>query len=359
LLFYDKAMKNIDMIFFTNSPKMKKIEAIIDEVAKTDIPILIKGESGTGKGLIADVIHLNSNRREKPFLRVNCAAIPKNLIESELFGFEKGAFTGAHLKKPGKFELANGGTILLNDIGGMDISVQAKLLQVLQNGEFSPLGGDGDKRVDTRVITTTNEHLERLLIEGRFREDLYFRINAMSITLPPLRERREQIPLFVKYFFDLYGDKYKKSIPFPSAEAMDVLKTYHWPGNIRELENVVKRIVLFGEEDTILQNLVSNRLREEGNSKHLDSSSPEGIRGVEHLCLKEVGKRAAETAEKKMIEDILQKTHWNRKQAAKLLGISYRALLYKIQRYHLNDFGRLPTIEEIERWHSKRSAPQN
>lgn len=352
-------MKNIDRIFFANSFKMKKIEAIIDEVAKTDIPILIKGESGTGKELMADVIHLSSNRREKTLLKVNCAAIPKNLIESELFGFEKGAFTGAHLNKPGKFELANGGTILLNEIGEIDISVQAKLLQVLQNGEFSPLGGNGDKLVDTRVITTTNDHLEGLLNEGRFREDLYFRINVVSITLPPLRERREQIPHFVEYFFDLYKNKYRKSIPFLSTKAISVLKDYHWPGNIRELENVIKRIVLLGEEDTILQDLVSNRLRKEGNLRHLNPSSPEELEGTESLCLKEVGKRAAETAEKKMIEDILQETHWNRKQAAKLLGVSYRALLYKIQRYHLNDFGGLSRIEEIEKWCSKKSAPRD
>ena len=168
---------------------MKKIEEIIGEIAKTDITVLIKGESGTGKGLLAQAIHINSQRKDKPFVKVNCAAIPKGLLESELFGFEKGAFTGAYIKKPGKFELANGGTILLSDIGEMDISIQAKLLQVLQDGMFSRLGGDGDVMVDTRVIATTKDHLEKSMMEGQFREDLFFRINVMSIVIPPPRKR--------------------------------------------------------------------------------------------------------------------------------------------------------------------------
>jgi two-component system response regulator AtoC len=344
-------MENIYHIFFSNSSKMNKIKTIIDEIAKTDIPILIKGESGTGKDLVAKTVHLNSYRRAKPLIKVNCAAIPKDLLESELFGFEKGAFTGAHLRKPGKFALANGGTVLLNDIGEMDISVQPKLLQVLQDGGVSPLGGDGDMLVDARVITTTNDYLERLLIEGRFREDLYFRINVLSIALPPLRERREQILSFIKYFFDFYKIKYRKSIPFLSTKTMSVFKDYHWPGNIRELENVIKRIVIFGEENTILQDFSSNRLEGERNSKHFGTSSPEKLKGIENLCLKEVGKQAAEAAEKEIIENILQETHWNRKQAAQLLRVSYKALLYKIQKYRLDDLKGLPRTEEIEKWH--------
>src|SRR4030043_886838 len=248
-------MTDIYNIFFSNSQKMNKIKAIIDEVAKTDIAVLVKGESGTGKEIVAEAIHINSDRREKPFIKVNCAAIPKDLLESELFGFEKGAFPGAHLKKPGKFELANGGTILLNDIGETGISIQAKLLQVLQDGEFSRLGGEGDIKVNTRLITTTKDHLEKAIIDGHFREDLFFRINVVSITVPPLRERKEQIPSLSEYFLDLYKKKYERSISPLSSKLMDDLEDYHWPGNIRELENLIKRIVLFGEEKVNLEEL--------------------------------------------------------------------------------------------------------
>src|SRR5512139_478623 len=203
-------MQDFSHILFSNNSKMNKLKTVIDEIAKTDITVLIKGESGTGKEMVAQTIHHKSSRREKPFVKVNCAAIPKGLLESELFGFEKGAFTGAYLKKPGKFELANGGTILLSDIGGMDISLQAKLLQVLQDGMFSRLGGDGDVMVDTRVIATTKDHLEKTMMEGHFREDLFFRINVINITVPPLRERKEQILPLLQYYLNFYKNKYGK-----------------------------------------------------------------------------------------------------------------------------------------------------
>jgi transcriptional regulator with PAS, ATPase and Fis domain len=306
---------------------MKKIQEITDEIAKTDITVLIKGESGTGKELLAEAIHLRSNRSDKAFVKVNCAAIPKGLLESELFGFERGAFTGAQSRKPGKFELANGGTILLNDIGEIDISVQAKLLQVLQDGAFSRLGGNGDVSVDTRVITTTRDNLERSMSEGRFREDLFFRINVMSITLPPLRDRREQVLPLSQYFFDLYRERYGRSVPSLSNEAVDILKQYRWPGNVRELETVIKRIVLFGEEAAVLQGLMNNNHSE--NSMN-SSGAPES------LGLKELKKKAVEAAEIEVIQNALQGTHWNRKKAAKLLGVSYKGLLYKIQKYGLD-----------------------
>lgn len=320
-------MEPIHSIFFSNSSRMKKIQEITDEIAKTDITVLIKGESGTGKELLAEAIHLKSDRSDKPFIKVNCAAIPKGLLESELFGFEKGAFTGAQSRKPGKFELANGGTILLNDIGEIDISVQAKLLQVLQDGAFSRLGGNGDISVNTRVLTTTKDNLERSMSEGRFREDLFFRINVMSITLPPLRDRREQVIPLSQYFFDLYKERYGRSVPSLSTEAINTLKQYRWPGNVRELENVVKRIVLFGEETTVLQGLTSNNHTEaSGNSSGVSES----------LGLKELKKKAVEAAEVDVIQNVLQGTHWNRKKAAKLLGVSYKGLLYKIQKYGLD-----------------------
>ena len=339
-------MKDIFQIFFADNSKMNKIKATIDEVAKTDITVLIKGESGTGKELLAQTIHLDSHRKEKPFIKVNCATIPKGLLESELFGFEKGAFTGAHLEKPGKFELANHGTILLNDIGEIDISIQAKLLQVLQDGMFSRLGGNGDVMVDTRVIATTKDHLEKTMMEGRFREDLFFRVNVISITVPPLRDRREQILPLSQYYFNFYKKKYgKEPGPF-SSMMLNAFKEYEWPGNIRELENMVKRIVLFGEESPVLQTISGKRLDDgrslQSNGNPFPSPSAENT----SLNLKEVGKRAAEVAEREIIQSTLQETHWNRKRAAKLLRVSYKALLYKIQKYHLDDISRSRKVGE-------------
>ena len=316
---------------------MNKIKAIIDEIAKTDITVLIKGESGTGKELIAHSIHLNSHRKEKPFVKVNCAAIPRGLLESELFGFEKGAFTGAHIKKPGKFELANGGTILLSDIGEMDISIQAKLLQVLQDGMFSRLGGDGDLKVDTRVIVTTKDHLEKTMMEGHFREDLFFRINVINITVPPLRDRKEQILPLSQYYLNVYKNKYGKDVPPFSSKVINGFKEYTWPGNIRELENMIKRIVIFGEKETVLKNIFSKRLDDGMNLESYKNLLPSLPAGRGSFNLKDVGKRAAEVAEKEIIQSTLQETHWNRKQAAKLLRVSYKGLLYKIQKYHLDD----------------------
>ena len=339
-------MKDIFHLFFSNNSKMNKLKTIIDEIANTDITVLIKGESGTGKELMAKAIHFNSNRRERPFIKVNCAAIPKGLLESELFGFEKGAFTGADLRKPGKFELANGGTILLNEIAEMDISLQAKLLQVLEDGVFSRLGGDGDILVDTRVISTTKDHLEKSIIEGRFREDLFFRINVITIAIPPLRDRREQILPFSQYFFDLYKLKYGREIPPLSSKTINTFKEYQWPGNIRELENTVKRLVLFGDGEMALQELMRNKLEVEitpNAAAHFSSNSP---KGTETSGLKELGKKAAETAEKEIIQNILQETHWNRKETAKLLQVSYKALLYKIEKYHLNKRRELRRVEE-------------
>lgn len=337
LLFWVTMMKEILEKFFAHNPRMKKIKTTIDEVAKTDITVLIKGESGTGKELLAQAIHLDSNRKDRPFIKVNCAAIPKGLLESELFGFEKGAFTGAHLEKPGKFELANHGTILLNDIGEIEVSVQAKLLQVLQDGMFSRLGGNGDVVVNTRVIATTKDHLEKTMMEGHFREDLFFRLNVISIVVPPLRDRREQILPLSEYYFEYYRNKYGRETPPLSSKMKENLRQYAWPGNIRELENMVKRIVLFGEENTVLE-AISGRKSEDGLLHQPNERPSSGFLGEsKSLNLKEVGKRAAEGAEKEIIQNTLQETHWNRKRAAKLLRVSYKALLYKIQKYHLDD----------------------
>lgn len=330
---------------------MSKLKTVIDEIAKTDITVLIKGESGTGKELVAKAIHLTSNRRGKPFIKVNCAAIPRGLLESELFGFEKGAFTGAHLRKPGKFELASGGTILLNEIGEIDISLQAKLLQVLQDGAFSRLGGEGDVLVDTRVITTTKDHLEKSMLEGRFREDLFFRINVMTITIPPLRERKEQILPLSQFFFDLYRERYGKEVSPISSGTINMFKEYHWPGNIRELENTVKRIILFSDEEKALQDLFHKGEEDDMKPDAIADFYSNTPLGAKDFCLKELGKKAAETAEKEVIQNVLQETHWNRKEAAKVLRVSYKALLYKIEKYHLNERKGFRRLEEeaIER----------
>ena len=315
---------------------MNKIKAIIDEIAKTDITVLIKGESGTGKELLAQSIHSSSTRRDKPFVKVNCAAIPESLLESELFGFEKGAFTGAHFKKPGKFELANHGTILLSDIGEMDISIQAKLLEVLQDGMFSRLGGDGEVMVNARVIATTRDHLEQSMMEGHFREDLFFRINVINITLPPLRDRKDQILPLSQYYFDFYKKKYGRDVPSFSSKVIHTFKEYPWPGNIRELENMIKRIVIFGEEDPVLENLLGKHSDDGMNPRPFENFSPNFLMGERNFNLKEAGKRAAEEAEKKMIQTTLQETHWNRKKAAQMLHVSYNGLLNKIQKYHID-----------------------
>lgn len=315
---------------------MNKIKAIIDEIAKTDITVLIKGESGTGKELLAQSIHSSSTQRDKPFVKVNCAAIPESLLESELFGFEKGAFTGAHFKKPGKFELANHGTILLSDIGEMDISIQAKLLEVLQDGMFSRLGGDGEVMVNARVIATTRDHLEQSMMEGHFREDLFFRINVINITLPPLRDRKDQILPLSQYYFDFYKKKYGRDVPSFSSKVIHTFKEYPWPGNIRELENMIKRIVIFGEEDPVLENLLGKHSDDGMNPRPFENISPNFLMGERNFNLKEAGKRAAEEAEKKMIQTTLQETHWNRKKAAQMLHVSYKGLLNKIQKYHID-----------------------
>jgi len=329
-------MPRIHQIFFSDCPKMEKIKAVIDEIARTDIPVLIQGESGTGKEIVAQAIHLNSHRSENPFIKINCPAIPSDLLESELFGYEKGAFTGAHLRKPGKFELANGGTILLNEIGEVNIAVQAKLLQVLQDGAFSRLGGNGDITVKTRVITTTKDHLEESMMEGRFREDLFFRINAMNIIVPPLRERREQIPPLSAYFCDLYAGKYGKSIAPLSPKTMGIFHQYDWPGNIRELENVIKRIVLFGEEE-VVGGAIGRQVNGEVAPFAAESFPEKCLHSMDILSLKSVKREAAKSAEKELIQKALHETWWNRKKAADLLGVSYKALLYKMHKYRMGD----------------------
>ena len=308
-------------MLFGTSPKMEEVKMTIEQVAETNATVLIRGESGTGKEVVARMIHENSLRTERPFVKVNCAAIPNELLESELFGYEPGAFTGAHRQKLGKFDLANKGTIFLDEISEMHPALQAKLLHVLQDGEFSRLGGKRDIGVDVRVLAATNKPLERNVAEGVFREDLFYRLNVVTVHIPPLRERIEEIPVFLEFFFQKYCEYYGKQPARFSDYALQRMMEYAWPGNIRELENLVKRYVILGSEEVI-----SNDLQPRENDFIASDINLDGP-----ISLKKLTRQATRALERKIILKVLHNHHWNRKQAAKTLNISYRALLYKIR----------------------------
>jgi two-component system response regulator AtoC len=321
--------------------KMKAVRDIIEQVADTDITVLIRGESGTGKEVVARALFQLSTRRDRAFVKVNCAALPSELLESELFGFEKGAFTGAQKRKLGKFEFANHGTIFLDEIGEMSPALQAKLLQVLQDGEFSRLGGENDVRVDTRIIAATNRNLEKAVQEGAFREDLFYRLNVVTILIPPLRERRDAIPLLVDFFLRKYGEQYRKDAKPLAQDTLDTLVTYHWPGNVRELENMVKRMVVLGNEHAVVQEIAHREApitddEPGGGALDLQALGVDLANG-KGVDLKAIAKRAAHVAEKRVIERVLQQTRWNRKEAADRLQISYKALLYKMKEAGLSE----------------------
>ena len=323
-----------------DNPRMREVREIIERVADTDITVLVRGESGTGKEVVARALFQLGNRRNRPFVKVNCAALPSELLESELFGFEKGAFTGAQKRKLGKFEYANQGTIFLDEISEMAPGLQAKLLQVLQDGEFSRLGGESDVRVDARIIAATNRNLEEAVQKGEFREDLYYRLNVVTIQIPPLRERIDAVPLLVEHFLGMYTAQYKKSVEKLSTDTMRVLMHYHWPGNVRELENMIKRMVVLGSEQTVLQEIGQRGLpaAPRGSEDDVDLAAlGADIAAGRDLDLKAIAKRAAQIAEKKVIERVLAQTRWNRKEAAERLQISYKALLYKMKENGLSD----------------------
>jgi len=315
---------------FQNSEKMKQVEAVVEQVADTDITVLIQGESGTGKELVAKAICSLSVRRDQPFLKVNCAALPEPLLESEMFGYEKGAFTGADSRKPGKFELADGGTIFLDEISEMAPPLQAKLLQVLQDKRFCHLGGKEDIQVDVRVIAATNQDLVKAVAEGRFREDLFYRLNVVNIRVPPLRERKEEIPVLVEYFLSRHAQEFKRKAPRLSQGLLELFQRYDWPGNVRELENVIKKVVILGSDAPVLQELKNKFGRRDPSGPQ---PAPEGQRpnSSEGLDLKAYSREAIRRAEREVISRVLQRTCWNRKKAAELLQISYKALLYKIK----------------------------
>ena len=328
-------MHDIYQVIFSNSRKMGEIKGIIDEIAKSDIAVLIQGETGTGKKLLAEAIHLNSQRKHESFVKVDCAAIQKGILQIKIFEFEEDPFTGARFPKLGKFEVLDGGTILLNNISEVDIPLQVKLLQVLQNGMFSHPEEDGNGMGCNRVVATTTEQLEKSIVERYFREGLFPRINLININVPPLRDRKEQILPLTEYYFNFYKEKYGKEVSPFSSKLTDDFKEYAWPGNIRELENAVERIVIDGEEDAILQSISGRKLPEEISLGFHEDSFKKPSLQMELITLKDVRKKVVQAAEVEIIHSTLQRTHWNRRQAAKSLGIGYNALLYKIQKYNL------------------------
>jgi len=307
-------------VFATSNKKMHRVRDICNHIAETDVPVLILGESGVGKEVVAHYIHARSGRPD-PFVKVNCAALPTDLLESELFGHERGAFTGAQREKPGKFELAGQGTILLDEIGDMSPLLQAKLLHVLQDGEYSRLGGTSTFTSKARTIAATNKQLHTLVRNGEFREDLFFRLNVVTLEIPPLRERREDIAPLCSHFLKTYRDRYKSSVKEVPPELMTALIRYPWPGNIRQLENVIKRFLIFPEVQLAISEL------ERSAAMPLQSSHSR------ELSLKELSAGAAEKAEKELILRTLEEVNWNRKQAAKRLKICYKSLLTKLHRW--------------------------
>jgi two-component system, NtrC family, response regulator AtoC len=364
------------------SPAMRRVRALLERIADTDVPVLLLGESGTGKEVIAREIHARSRRRNRPFIKVNCAALPGELLESELFGHERGAFTGATAEKPGKFELADQGTIFLDEIGEMAIRLQAKLLQVLQDEEFFRVGGKKSVRVDSRVVVATNRDLEREIAAGNFREDLFYRLNVVAIRLPPLRERPEDVLPLADHFLRRYGREYVSSVRELPAEVLRAFGGYDWPGNVRELENMVRRLCVLKDPALVLDELRSGRTPASAPSVptayagEVGGADPPAPRAPAlpaaevpaktevkeapvnqvaapvryaspferpqppppppsvpegEMSLKDIGKRAAMLAEREAILAMLQRTAWNKRRAASKLRISYKALLYKIK----------------------------
>jgi two-component system response regulator AtoC len=360
-----------DRSVWGNSEKMRAIATVIEQVADSDVTVLIRGESGVGKELVSRAIHQRSTRRNKPFVKVNCAALPAELLESELFGHERGAFTGAATTRIGKFEQADGGTLLLDEIGEMKPALQAKLLHVLQDAEFTKLGSNKRIDVDVRVVAATNRDLEKMMLSGDFREDLYYRLKVIELTVPALRERRDEIPTLTDFFVARYSRKYKRPARPISEELRQLFQQYEWPGNIREFENMIKRVVILQDEHLVVREIQQNMQRAAAAAAvqvaapvpAMAGLAPAGMPGglppmpvapsfpaapleaeavddsnVEPPAVEEtegslaaVAKAAAVKAERAAIEHTLRQVHWNRRKAAQILGVSYKTLLNKIK----------------------------
>lgn len=308
-------------VIFGRSAAMARVRRTVEAIASTNVPILILGESGTGKEVLAKEIHRNSPRAKGPFVKVSCPAIPATLLESELFGYEKGAFTGAQTSRAGRVEQAHQGMLFLDEIAELDTSLQAKLLHLLQDGKFCRVGDREQRQVDVHFISSTNRNLEEEIAGGTFRQDLYFRINVIGVEMPPLRQRAEDIPLLVDYFLTHYSVRYGRPVEPLSATVLQTLQRHSWPGNIRELENALKRYVILGTEDAVLSALAH------GPEQVWLKEIPEN----EMMPLKQLTRQAVREVERSAILRVLHSTRWNRRKAAKILQISYRALLYKIR----------------------------
>jgi two-component system response regulator AtoC len=347
-------------LFWGNSPEMQTIASVIEQVSDSDVTVLIRGESGVGKELVARAIHTRSPRKNKPFVKVNCAALPGELLESELFGHEKGAFTGAATTRIGKFEQADTGTIFLDEIAEMKAALQAKMLHVLQDGQFTKLGSNKSITVDVRVVAATNRDLEAMMRRNEFREDLYYRLKVIEVTVPPLRERRNEIPHLVDFFTDRYARRYNRPVPQLSERLTTMFQDYEWPGNIRELENMIKRIVILQNEELVIRemartlqssrafaaagvgadgsSMMSIAVADEPDEIDDDIDEDDGAPSEEAALaaptgsrLADVAKAASIKAERAIIEDTLNQVHWNRRRAAEQLGVSYKTLLNKIK----------------------------
>ena len=326
------------------SKNIHRIKELIGQVADTGLNTIVYGETGVGKELVVQNLYQKSNRVGKPFVKVNCAALPDTLLESEMFGYEQGAFTGAERRKRGKFEQASGGLLFLDEIGDMSLPLQAKLLHVLQGGDFSPLGSEKNVKMGAWIITATNRELEGDMVNGKFREDLYYRLSTIKIHIEPLRNRPEDIPLLIDHYVKTYTAQFNgKQLLTPSRETIEKLTAYRWPGNVRELQNVLKRIMILGSsEDSLDDMLIGNEPRPQeagltasagpylspADLSEFDLKDPPDLSS---LSLKKIKKKAIVRVEKEIISYVLEKTGWNRSKATKILNISYKTLLYKIK----------------------------
>lgn len=338
-----------DDMFYGASSNMRMLRSSVPRVAASDVPLLINGETGTGKAVLARQVHMLSARADRPFIKLNCGAVPADLMESELFGYERGAFTGAFQRKPGVFELADGGTILLDEIGDMDLQLQVKLLQVLQDHEFRRLGGREVVRVDVRVIAATHRDLIDAIHANRFREDLYYRLNVLTLTLPPLRERKDDILGMAEYFIRRHSSREAPPMVL-TPRLKDVFLAYDWPGNIRQLENIVRKLMVLRDPDIIIHELELMRARHE---RYHSPTQPEEApkldfkrkaTGNEPGSILAKVSRAKQEAEAEAILEALNATRWNRKQAAQRLNIDYKALLYKMKKLAMDDrSGKVPS----------------
>jgi two-component system response regulator AtoC len=344
---------NADRAAWGNSDKMRSIVTTIDQVADSDVTVLLRGESGVGKELVSRAIHGRSTRHHRPFVKINCAALPGELLESELFGHERGAFTGAATARMGKFEHAHAGTLMLDEISELEPALQAKLLHVLQDGEFTRLGSNKPIQVDVRIIAATNGDLEQMMMNGQFREDLYFRIKVIELVVPALRERRDEIATLSDFFVARYSRKYNRPVRPVSDQLRHLFMQYEWPGNIRELENIIKRIVILRDEQQVVLEIERHLQRTMAvpapappayavagsvRGRTVVPLSPRSyVPAPASASLATVAKAAAIKAQRAAIEHALCEVHWNRRKAAVSLGVSYKTLINKIKECGLND----------------------